>query len=173
MFLLYVCEGIEVFRSEWDRVSCLPAWEPCKFKALLSFPLLLLSDLCTVGPLWLNTLFQVLWWINLASLGLYLIMVAVASVALHRGFSLGQKRMGIIINSGIFLDHSFSSNKGIIKISTKCFVLHAVFQSTLMCLWEEEDCFSLAGCFTMHLSILWAVSFTITTTSLPCSSAPC
>uniref|UniRef100_A0A665W358 Protein O-mannosyl-transferase 2 n=1 Tax=Echeneis naucrates TaxID=173247 RepID=A0A665W358_ECHNA len=34
----------------------------------------------------------VLWWMNLASLGLYLIMVAVASVALQRGFSLSQKR---------------------------------------------------------------------------------
>uniref|UniRef100_A0A665W3Y6 Protein O-mannosyl-transferase 2 n=1 Tax=Echeneis naucrates TaxID=173247 RepID=A0A665W3Y6_ECHNA len=36
----------------------------------------------------------VLWWMNLASLGLYLIMVAVASVALQRGFSLSQKRKG-------------------------------------------------------------------------------
>ncbi|XP_030298848.1 protein O-mannosyl-transferase 2 [Sparus aurata] len=35
----------------------------------------------------------VVWWINLASLGLYVIMVAVASVALQRGFSLGQKRI--------------------------------------------------------------------------------
>ncbi|XP_040054811.2 protein O-mannosyl-transferase 2 isoform X2 [Gasterosteus aculeatus] len=34
----------------------------------------------------------VVWWVNLAGLGLYPIMVAVASVALQRGFSLGQKR---------------------------------------------------------------------------------
>lgn len=32
--------------------------------------------------------------INLASLGLYLIMVAVAAVVIQRGFSLGQKRAG-------------------------------------------------------------------------------
>uniref|UniRef100_A0AAQ4P0H3 Protein O-mannosyl-transferase 2 n=1 Tax=Gasterosteus aculeatus aculeatus TaxID=481459 RepID=A0AAQ4P0H3_GASAC len=37
----------------------------------------------------------VVWWVNLAGLGLYPIMVAVASVALQRGFSLGQKRRGI------------------------------------------------------------------------------
>ncbi len=37
---------------------------------------------------------------NLASLGLYLVMVAVASVALQRGVSLGQKRIGMIIDSG-------------------------------------------------------------------------
>ncbi|XP_015249567.1 PREDICTED: protein O-mannosyl-transferase 2 [Cyprinodon variegatus] len=35
----------------------------------------------------------VVWWINLASLGLYLIMVAVASVAIQRGIPLQQKRM--------------------------------------------------------------------------------
>lgn len=35
----------------------------------------------------------VVWWINLASLGLYLIMVAVAAVTLKRGFSLSQRRM--------------------------------------------------------------------------------
>ncbi|XP_047467872.1 protein O-mannosyl-transferase 2 [Mugil cephalus] len=35
----------------------------------------------------------VIWWINLASLGLYLIMVSVASIATQRGFSLGQKRI--------------------------------------------------------------------------------
>ncbi|KAG7237260.1 hypothetical protein INR49_032593 [Caranx melampygus] len=35
----------------------------------------------------------VIWWMNLASLGLYLVMVAVASVALQRGFSLSQKRI--------------------------------------------------------------------------------
>lgn len=40
---------------------------------------------------------QVVWWINLASLGLYVIMVAVAAVTLKRGFSLGQRRMGMII----------------------------------------------------------------------------
>uniref|UniRef100_A0A671YU75 Protein O-mannosyl-transferase 2 n=1 Tax=Sparus aurata TaxID=8175 RepID=A0A671YU75_SPAAU len=40
----------------------------------------------------------VVWWINLASLGLYVIMVAVASVALQRGFSLGQKRIGMVID---------------------------------------------------------------------------
>ncbi|KAM9707683.1 protein O-mannosyl-transferase 2 [Menidia menidia] len=33
----------------------------------------------------------VVWWINLASLGLYLIMVAVTSVVIQRGLSLGQK----------------------------------------------------------------------------------
>ncbi|XP_030575483.1 protein O-mannosyl-transferase 2 isoform X2 [Archocentrus centrarchus] len=36
--------------------------------------------------------FQVVWWINLISLGLYLTMVAVASIATQRGFSLGRKR---------------------------------------------------------------------------------
>ncbi|XP_042074178.1 protein O-mannosyl-transferase 2 isoform X3 [Haplochromis burtoni] len=35
----------------------------------------------------------VVWWINLASLGLYLTMVAVASIATQRGFSLGQQRI--------------------------------------------------------------------------------
>uniref|UniRef100_A0AAQ5Z4D4 Protein O-mannosyl-transferase 2 n=1 Tax=Amphiprion ocellaris TaxID=80972 RepID=A0AAQ5Z4D4_AMPOC len=35
----------------------------------------------------------VVWWLNLASLGLYLIMVAVASVTIQRGFSLGPKRI--------------------------------------------------------------------------------
>ncbi|XP_037550439.1 protein O-mannosyl-transferase 2 [Nematolebias whitei] len=34
----------------------------------------------------------VVWWINLASLGLYLIMVAVAAVVVQRGFSLGKER---------------------------------------------------------------------------------
>uniref|UniRef100_A0AAQ5YGK2 Protein O-mannosyl-transferase 2 n=1 Tax=Amphiprion ocellaris TaxID=80972 RepID=A0AAQ5YGK2_AMPOC len=38
----------------------------------------------------------VVWWLNLASLGLYLIMVAVASVTIQRGFSLGPKRIGMI-----------------------------------------------------------------------------
>uniref|UniRef100_A0A7N8XP28 Protein O-mannosyl-transferase 2 n=1 Tax=Mastacembelus armatus TaxID=205130 RepID=A0A7N8XP28_9TELE len=41
----------------------------------------------------------VVWWTNLASLGLYLIMVAVASVALQRGFSLGQKRIEFYCSS--------------------------------------------------------------------------
>lgn len=49
---------------------------------------------------WLNTLHQVVWWVNLASLGLYLIMVAVASIAIQRGVSLGQKRIGMIIECG-------------------------------------------------------------------------
>uniref|UniRef100_A0A669CN42 Protein O-mannosyl-transferase 2 n=1 Tax=Oreochromis niloticus TaxID=8128 RepID=A0A669CN42_ORENI len=35
----------------------------------------------------------VVWWINLASLGLYFTMVAVASIATQRGFSLGQQRI--------------------------------------------------------------------------------
>uniref|UniRef100_A0A3P8SU61 Protein O-mannosyl-transferase 2 n=1 Tax=Amphiprion percula TaxID=161767 RepID=A0A3P8SU61_AMPPE len=35
----------------------------------------------------------VVWWLNLASLGLYLIMVAVASITIQRGFSLGPKRI--------------------------------------------------------------------------------
>ncbi|XP_078479374.1 LOW QUALITY PROTEIN: protein O-mannosyl-transferase 2-like [Lampetra planeri] len=34
----------------------------------------------------------VVWWLNLTSLGLYLIMVAVASITLQRGLSLGQNR---------------------------------------------------------------------------------
>uniref|UniRef100_A0A7N6B4G4 Protein O-mannosyl-transferase 2 n=1 Tax=Anabas testudineus TaxID=64144 RepID=A0A7N6B4G4_ANATE len=42
----------------------------------------------------------VVWWLNLACLGLYLIMVAVASIALQRGFSLGQKRKGLIFKTG-------------------------------------------------------------------------
>lgn len=40
---------------------------------------------------------QVVWWVNFASLGLYLIMVAVAAVTLKRGFSLSQRRMGIVL----------------------------------------------------------------------------
>lgn len=40
---------------------------------------------------------------NLASLGLYLIMVVVASIALQRGVSADQKRRGRIIDSGIIL----------------------------------------------------------------------
>ncbi|XP_023139146.2 protein O-mannosyl-transferase 2 isoform X2 [Amphiprion ocellaris] len=40
----------------------------------------------------------VVWWLNLASLGLYLIMVAVASVTIQRGFSLGPKRIGITVD---------------------------------------------------------------------------
>lgn len=39
-------------------------------------------------------LFQVTWWLNLACLGLYALMVAVASVSLQRGVCLGQKRRG-------------------------------------------------------------------------------
>lgn len=39
---------------------------------------------------------QVVWWINLVSLVLYVITVAVAAVTLKRGFSLGQRRMGTI-----------------------------------------------------------------------------
>ncbi|PWA16458.1 hypothetical protein CCH79_00004545, partial [Gambusia affinis] len=35
----------------------------------------------------------VVWWINLASLGLYLIMVTVSSIAIQRGISLQQKRL--------------------------------------------------------------------------------
>lgn len=35
----------------------------------------------------------VIWWMNLASLGVYPIMVAVAAIALQRGFSLSQKRI--------------------------------------------------------------------------------
>ncbi|XP_032403391.1 protein O-mannosyl-transferase 2 isoform X2 [Xiphophorus hellerii] len=35
----------------------------------------------------------VIWWINLASLGLYLIMVAVSSIAIQRGISLQQERL--------------------------------------------------------------------------------
>ncbi|XP_041827966.1 protein O-mannosyl-transferase 2 [Melanotaenia boesemani] len=45
----------------------------------------------------------VVWWINLASLGLYLIMVAVASIVIQRGVSLGQKRTGhsyVLIQGG-------------------------------------------------------------------------
>ncbi|XP_068194820.1 protein O-mannosyl-transferase 2 isoform X5 [Antennarius striatus] len=34
----------------------------------------------------------VVWWMNLACLGLYLVMVAVASIALQRGFLMGHKR---------------------------------------------------------------------------------
>ncbi len=53
------------------------------------------------------------WWINLASLGLYLIMVAVASIAIQRGFSLGQKRIGMITDSGTiayFLQQQLSND---------------------------------------------------------------
>ncbi|CAB1429412.1 unnamed protein product [Pleuronectes platessa] len=35
----------------------------------------------------------VIWWMNLACLGMYLVMVVVASVALQRGFTLDQRRM--------------------------------------------------------------------------------
>uniref|UniRef100_A0A3B3UDW9 Protein O-mannosyl-transferase 2 n=1 Tax=Poecilia latipinna TaxID=48699 RepID=A0A3B3UDW9_9TELE len=43
----------------------------------------------------------VVWWINLASLGLYLIMVAVSSIAIQRGISLQQKRLGKFQHSDI------------------------------------------------------------------------
>ncbi|XP_077395910.1 protein O-mannosyl-transferase 2 isoform X2 [Festucalex cinctus] len=45
----------------------------------------------------------VVWWLNLASLGLYLILVAVASVAFQRGIPVGQKRTGhcfVLIRGG-------------------------------------------------------------------------
>lgn len=46
---------------------------------------------------------QVVWWINLASLGLYLIMVTVAAVAIQRGFVLSQKRRGKYYQRSYFL----------------------------------------------------------------------
>uniref|UniRef100_A0A3Q1H5A0 Protein O-mannosyl-transferase 2 n=1 Tax=Anabas testudineus TaxID=64144 RepID=A0A3Q1H5A0_ANATE len=54
----------------------------------------------------------VVWWLNLACLGLYLIMVAVASIALQRGFSLGQKRKGLIFKTGTIANHSEVLMKG-------------------------------------------------------------
>lgn len=47
-------------------------------------------------------LLQVVWWLNLASLGLYIVMVMVVSVALQRGLSLGQNRIGVIIEASLF-----------------------------------------------------------------------
>nr|XP_020469607.1 protein O-mannosyl-transferase 2 isoform X1 [Monopterus albus]XP_020469608.1 protein O-mannosyl-transferase 2 isoform X1 [Monopterus albus] len=48
----------------------------------------------------------VVWWMNLAGLGLYLIMVAVASIALQRGFSLGHRRREhshVLMRGGVLL----------------------------------------------------------------------
>lgn len=42
-------------------------------------------------------LLQVVWWLNLASLGLYIFMVVVTSVALQRGLSLGATTIGVVI----------------------------------------------------------------------------
>lgn len=118
---------------------------------------------------WLNAGFQVVWWMNLASLGLYLIMVAVASIALHRGFSLSQKRIGMIVDGGIMVAVALRR-----WFKHQMIVLYsALFQSILMCLREKEDCCSSVGCCTMHLSSLWAVCSTTTTTSLQCSSTAC
>lgn len=47
-------------------------------------------------------LFQVVWWINLASLGLYVVMVMIASVVLQRGLSLAPKRIGVIFDATLF-----------------------------------------------------------------------
>lgn len=127
---------------------------------------------------WLKPVFQVVWWINLASLGLYVIMVAVASIALQRGFSLGQKRIGMVINCDSTA-HFFAPIALIMVARTgkRCkhqiHVLHVVSQRILMCSWEKEDCCSSAGCCTMHLSTPWAVCSTTTTTSLRCSSTAC
>lgn len=35
-----------------------------------------------------------IWWLNLVSLGLYMVMVAVASLALRRGVQLDKRRIG-------------------------------------------------------------------------------
>lgn len=53
-------------------------------------------------------LLQVVWWINLASLGLYVVMVMIASVVLQRGLSLAQKRIGVIFDSALFDFTDFS-----------------------------------------------------------------
>uniref|UniRef100_A0A3B5M2U2 Protein O-mannosyl-transferase 2 n=1 Tax=Xiphophorus couchianus TaxID=32473 RepID=A0A3B5M2U2_9TELE len=45
----------------------------------------------------------VVWWINLASLGLYLIMVAVSSIAIQRGISLQQERLVLTGGGGLLL----------------------------------------------------------------------
>lgn len=88
--LFFICEGIEVFRCKWDGISCLLTGKPCKSFKLCLFSCL--SDLLANIPF--SHLFQVVWWINLASLGLYLIMVAVSSIAIQRGISLQQERLG-------------------------------------------------------------------------------
>lgn len=54
-------------------------------------------------------LFQVVWWINVASLGLYVVMVMIASVVLQRGLSLAQKRIGVIFDATLFHFTDFSN----------------------------------------------------------------
>lgn len=66
--------------------------------------------------------FQVVWWINLVSLGLYLSMVAVASIAIQRGFSLGQKRSGMINDSGMTVCFSTAT---VSKVRTSCVSEHS------------------------------------------------
>lgn len=65
----------------------------------------------------LTTVPQVVWWLNLASLAFYLIMVAVAAVTLKRGFSLSQRRMGNVRchffwNSSVVHQNAFSNSPG-------------------------------------------------------------
>lgn len=63
----------------------------------------------------LTTVPQVVWWLNLASLAFYLIMVAVAAVTLKRGCSLSQKRMGNVwclffCNGSVVQQNAFSNS---------------------------------------------------------------
>lgn len=109
---------------------------------------------------------QVVWWLNLASLGLYLIMVAVAAVTLKRGVSLSQRRMGRVFNNTSCSVHqntcsSCSDSPGL------------DFQNTAACWWREEALFFSAGCSIMPLSSPWVACFTTTTTSLQCCSTAC
>lgn len=102
-------------------------------------------------------LLQVVWWLNLASLGLYIVMVMVVSVALQRGLSLGQNRIGAII--WLHWHHG------------PCWI--ALSSQGIPLCWEEEEdcCFWDGGCIT-HRFTPWAGCFTTTTTSLQCCSTP-
>lgn len=80
------------------------------------------------------------WWINLASLGLYLIMVAVASIALQRGFSLGQKRLGMIIDSQAFFaltDHGCNSSITMIHVQIHVLYFTLSFRA-FSCAYERR-----------------------------------
>lgn len=69
---------------------------------------------------------QVVWWVNLATLGLYLLMVAVAAVTLKRGFTLSQRRMGIVLLTFSILHYHCAHREF-------SWLTYLVFQNTAVC----------------------------------------
>lgn len=74
---------------------------------------------------------------NLASLGLYLIMVTVASIALQRGFTLGQKRIGTIIDGETFFAHACKNNITMIHVQVHILYCTLSFRA-FSCAYERR-----------------------------------